>query len=545
MRYARMWSHLADSRACIAFLSSRVDAWPPTLADVEQAYRDLDDAYRERCRTHDGDDDNDNNEEEEENAAQSLIAYLIDDARAGDPYPGDMLADALGQALQRMAAGVMSQRWPQYRDPFAGRSVPRHAHGSGCVSSTAEGDLDYYVVVARRSDTVEAVLLAVIEGSGACAVAGASLLHEAPCDRIAASMPVDVAGLCPSVRPYAFLLPTFLGAIANVLHIAPQPAVDEDAMGSGEVIISGARHVADSLQPLPSLFDMPRSVIAALDEIDDRVYAWRQPDELGGLWIEPGQLALALSLAAGARAAGAVDPPPSSLADRAAAVYDGPLDAPGLCADAAALIAARIWRRVCADAADDMGRLPGAERLVDVALALDVAPTDVERAVPELLCGRLIEPAVRAMVRARGLGIVADVQTMDTSGHPALDPPVIEAMGVAARLAPEDDPTSNGVMVLADVIARQGGRVDVERDLSCSHRLAGALTRTLWPSASIDERAAWARLYAADPASHPDPPDVALLEALASRMGIQVGDHHRATAGALCGLLALAVHWPA
>ncbi|AJF97015.1 hypothetical protein TW95_gp0281 [Pandoravirus inopinatum] len=171
MRYARMWSHLADSRACIAFLSSRVDAWPPTLADVEQAYRDLDDAYRERCRTHDGDDDNDNNEEGEENAGQSLIAYLIDDARAGDPYPGDMLADALDQALQRMATGTMSQRWPQYRDPFAGRSVPRHVHGSGCVSSTAEGDLDYYVVVAHRSDTVEAVLLAVTKGSGACAVA--------------------------------------------------------------------------------------------------------------------------------------------------------------------------------------------------------------------------------------------------------------------------------------------------------------------------------------------------------------------------------------
>ncbi|AGO85404.1 hypothetical protein psal_cds_1145 [Pandoravirus salinus] len=537
-RYERMWSHLAASEACTAHMSTVASGWPPTLADVEQAYRDLDGAYRRRYRggDHTGGED----------PSQALIVYLVAEARAGYWSPGDILVDALVRTLERSASTMIASRhWPHCPDPFGGRSVPRHVHGSACVLSD-EIDVDYFVLVARRSDTAEAVLVAVPEAGRAHAIAAASLLHGSPHDRAAASMPVDAAGTCRCVRPCASMLPAFLGAVATVLRKPASALHPEDGIGERDVAIAdGARHVSFAVQAIPSLYDAPRGVIQALHEIDDGPYAWRQAEQLCGLWIEPGQLALALSLAAGARAATMVDPPASSLTDMAAAAYEGPLDAPGMCDEAKALVATRIWRRVCSTAADAMGRLPDGERLIDVALALGVAPTDAERAVPELLCGRLIEPAVRAMVRARGLGIVTDVQTMDAPDRRVLDVPAVQAMGVAARLAPDDDPTSNGVMVLADVIARQGGRVDVGRDLASSHHLAEALTRTLWPSASPDERAAWARLYAADPTSRPDPTDVALMEALALRMGIALGDHHRATAGALCGLLALAVHWPA
>lgn len=534
-RYRRMWQRLADSKACIAHMSGVASAWPPTLADVERAYRDLDAAHRRLChrgdRTCDGEDD----------PAQTLIAYLAAEARAGHPYPGDILADAVSRALKRSNTLIASRRWPHYPDPFGGRLVPRHVHGPACVSP-GEIDMDYFVVVACRSDTAEAVLMGVPEVGRARAIAGASLLHEAPPECVAASMPVDATDLCRCVRPYVAMLPAFLGAVATALHgpVLVLPPAD-GTKGEDDAVADGAWHVSSAMQAMPSLYDAPRSVVQAVDEIDARPYAWRQAEQLCGLWLEPGQLALALSLAAGTRAATTVDLPASSLADRAAAVYDGPLDAPGLCAEAGALVAARIWRRVCADGADGTGRLSDAERLVEIALALDLAPTDAERAVPELLCGRLIEPIVRATMRARGMGMVGDVHTPDTSGH-TLGALTVQAMAIAARLAPEEDPRTSGAVVLADAITQRGGRVNP--DITHSHSLAHVLTRTLWPSADRDERDAWARLYAADPTSQPDPADADLMEALALRMGIPADDHHRATAGALCGLLALAVHWP-
>lgn len=537
-RYRRMWRRLADSKACIAHMSTVASGWPPTLADVERAYRDLDAAYWRRChggdRTGDGEDD----------PAQTLIAYLAAEVRAGHPYPGDILADAVSRALERPHTLITSRRWPQYPDPFDGRSVPRHVHGSVCVSP-GDVDMDYFVLVACRSDAAEAVLMGVPEGGRARAIAGASLLHGASHKHIAASMPVDVTGLCRCVRRHASMLPAFLGAVATVLprraYRSHENNGQEDDDGGGDVLADGAWHVSSAMQVMPSLYDAPHSVIQAIDEIDDRPYAWRQAELLDGLWIEPGQLALALSLTAGARAATTVDPPALSLADRAAAVYDGPLDAPGLCTEAAALVAARIWRRVCADDADGKGQLPHGERLIEIALALDIAPTDAERAVPELLCGRLIEPIVRATMRARGMGMVGDVQVPDVSGH-ALGALTVQGMAIAARIAPEEDPRTSGAMVLADAITQRGGHVDP--NITHSHSLAEVLTRALWPSANRDERDAWTRLYAVDPTSRPDPGDAALMEALASRMGISVGDHHRATAGALCGLLALAVRWP-
>ncbi|AJF97010.1 hypothetical protein TW95_gp0276 [Pandoravirus inopinatum] len=542
-RYRRMWRRLADSDACVAHMSTVASGWPPTLADVERAYRDLDAAYRRRCHGSNPAGDS------EDDTAQTLIAYLAAEARAGRPYPGDILADAVVRTLERSSSTlVASQRWPHYPDPFGGRSVPRHVHGPACVAS-GEVDADYFVLAVCRSETAEAVLMSVPEGGRARAIAGASLLHDVSHKRIAASMPVDVTGLCRCVRPYATMLPTFLGAVATVLHRPaygpPEDGIEEDQDhdDDDDVIADGAWHVSSAMQAMPSLYDAPRSVVQAVDEIDDRPYAWRQAEQLCGLLIEPGQLALALSLAAGARAATMVDPPASSLADMAAAAYDGPLDAPGMCAEAGALVAARIWRRICAGSADDTGRLPGGGRLVEVALALDLAPTDAERAVPELLCGRLIEPIVRATMRARGMGMVGDVQPTDASSH-TLGALTVRGMAIAARLAPENDPMTSGAMVLADAIAQRGGCVDLDRDLSNSHRLAEVFTRTLWPSAGGDECDAWERLYAADHTSRPDPADVALLEALASRMGIPVDDHHQVTAGALCGLLALAVHWP-
>nr|UMO78375.1 hypothetical protein [Pandoravirus belohorizontensis] len=537
-RYRSMWRRLADREACITHMSTVASGWPPTLADVERAYRDLDAAYRRRCRGGDPIGDG------EDDAAQSLIAYLAAEARAGHPYPGDILADAVVRTLERSSSTLIaSRRWPHYPDPFGGRSVPRHVHGAACVES-GQVDADYFVLAVCRSDTAEAVLVSVPESGRARAIAGASLLHDVSHKRIAASMPVDVTGLCRCVRPYVTMLPAFLGAVATVLHRPAYGSPDDNGQEEEEdddVIADGAWHVSSAMQTMPSLYDAPRSVIRAVDEIDDRPYAWRQAEQLRGLWIEPGQLALAISLAAGTRAATMVDPPVSSLADRAAAAYDGPLNAPGLCAEAGALVAARIWRHVSAGGADGMGRLPEGERLVEIALALDLAPSEAERAAPELLCGRLIEPIVRATMRARGMGMVGDVKVTDVSGH-TLGALTVQGMAIAARLAPEEDPRTSGAMVLADAITRRGGHVDP--GITHSHRLAEVLTRTLWPSADRGECSAWARLYAADPTSRPDPDDVALMEALASRMGIPVDDHHRATAGALCGLLALAVRWP-
>ncbi|AGO83102.1 hypothetical protein pdul_cds_880 [Pandoravirus dulcis] len=534
-RYRRMWQRLADSKACVAHMSTVASGWPPTLADVERAYRDLDAAYRRRC--HGGDHIGDG----EDDPARTLITYLAAEARAGHPYPGDILADAVSRALERSNTLITSRRWPQYPDPFGGRLVPRHAHGSACVSS-GDIDVDYFVLVACRSDTAEAVLMGVPEAGRARAIAGASLLHEAPPECVAASMPVDATDLCRCVRPYVAMLPAFLGAVAAALHKPVLVLPSEDRVKEEDVALAdGAWHVSSAMQAMPSMYDAPHSVIQAVDEIDDRPYAWRQAEQLFGLRLEPGQLALALSLAAGTRAATMVDLPASSLADRAATAYDGPLDAPGLCAEAGALVAARIWRRVCADGADGKGQLPDGERLIEIALALDIAPTDAERAVPELLCGRLIEPIVRATMRARGMGMVGDVRVPDASGH-TLGALTVQGMAIAARLAPEEDPRTSGAVVLADAITQRGGHVDP--GITHSHSLAEVLTRTLWPSANRDECDAWARLYAADPTSRPDPDDAALMEALASRMGIPVDDHHRATAGALCGLLALAVHWP-
>ncbi|AVK76410.1 hypothetical protein pneo_cds_803 [Pandoravirus neocaledonia] len=534
-RYARMWKRLDDARACVAFLALALAAWPPTLVDVERVYRDIEAAHRRRYSIS-GDDPN---------AADTLIAYLAAEARAGHPCPGDILADALGQAVLRaMTVGVaMSKRWPHCPDPFGGRPVPRHVHGAGCVSSSspASGDFDYFLLVARRSDTAEAVLLSVPDDGDARAIAGVSLLHEIPCDRKAPTMPLDPTGLCPCVRPYAAFLPAFLGSVASVLHI-PTTALDNGDDAQSYVLADGIWQLVSALQPMPSLFDAPRKVVDVIDAIDDSPYAWRQAEQLCGIRIEPGQLALALSLAVGERAAAAIDLPMASLADMAGSVYAGPLDTPAMCAEAMALVATHIWRRVCAGAADARGQLPNADRLVGVALALGIVPSDAERAVPEFLCGRLMEPVVQAMMRARGFGTVANVPMADASTC-TLGAYAAEAMGVAARLSPDDNPVGDTI-ILAEVIQQRGGHIDTHEDLSSNYALACAFARTLWPSASAAERDAWTRLYGADPASRPDPADAALLIQLALRMGIRVDDHHRDTAAALCGLLALAVHWP-
>ncbi|AVK74804.1 hypothetical protein pqer_cds_382 [Pandoravirus quercus] len=515
-RYEHMWKGLARSFTCAFVLSARLSEWPPTPVDIEDAYRDMD--------------------HPQPDVPDLFVSYLVGQARAGYHYcVGRLLVDALVCALERTLIDHVSARWPGFADPFAGRAVPRttDGHGDGDKPSTVVAD--HFMVAAARQDTTEVVLITVTEDGAARAVAGASLVDGTPRDEIAVSVPVDVTGLCGGVCAYARFLPFFLGAIAAHFQYESQPAA-RPAVGPDT---NGVFNLVYALQEMPSLFDVPHNVVRVLDDLDAAPQVWWEAKVLCA-WIEPGQLALALSLAAGAQAVAAVDfSLPPSLADIAAVAYAGPLDAPGLCAEAAARVAVQIWRRVCASKADDEGRLPGAARLVEAAAALDVVPNASERLVPELLCGRLIEPVISVMGRARGLGPLARPPDARTD---ALDVAAVEAMGRASRLAADVDPGLGGVM--AGAVEKLGGRLDAAKDLGTGHRLAQALTQTLWPSADHDERAAWARLYAADPDSAPAPDDIALLSGLASRMGIEVNGHHRATAGALCGLLALAVHLP-
>ncbi|AGO84083.2 hypothetical protein psal_cds_392 [Pandoravirus salinus] len=517
-RYEHMWKGLARSFACVFLLSARLSEWPPTLVDIEDAYRRVD--------------------HPQPDVPDLFVSYLVGQARAGYHFcVGRLLVDALECALERTLIDHASARWPGFADPFAGRAVPRTTGGHGGDDDPVTV-VDYFVVAAAREDTTEVVLITVAEDGAARAVAGASLVDGTPRDQIAVSVPVGVAGLCGDVHAYARFLPSFLGAIAARFQYESQPATARPAV---EPDTNGVLNLVHALQEMPSLFDVPRAIVRVLDDLDAAPQVWWEAKVMCA-WIEPGQLALALSLAAGAQAVAAVDLSlPLSLADAAAAAYAGPLDAPGLCAEAAARVAVQIWRRVCASKADDEGRLPGAGRLVEAAVALGAVPSASERLVPELLCGRLVEPAIRAMGRARGL---APPARPPAARIDALDAAAIDAMGRASRLAADLDPTVGGVVAMAGTVEKLGGRLDAVEDLGTGHRLAQALTRMLWPSADHDERAAWARLYAADPESTPAPDDIALLSGLASRTRIKVNDHHRATAGALCGLLALAVHLP-
>jgi hypothetical protein len=528
-RYERLWSGIAESRECVALLSLVGGDWPPTPADVEHVYRATD---------HTG-----------TGAPGLFVRYLVAQARDGlHLYVTRLLADALVCARERLPIDGRPQRWPGFVEPFKGREMP-------CAAATdpTRAAVDYFITVADRCDTVEVILAATApvdpaaaagatdgdRSFGAYAVAGLSLASGTSCDRIVASMPIDVERLCGEVRPLARFLPAFLGAIAAHYQGSPKPA--EWPLVASET--DGVDHALVVLRDMPSFFDVPRHVADALLRVDPDERTWHEA-RLSCAWFDSGQLALAVSMAAGAKAAASLERTETclpSLAEMAAAAYEGPLDSPVLCAEAASIAAVCAWRRACADEADDWGRLPQAHRLVEAAVALGVIPTEAEESTPERLCGRLVEPAVLALMRARA--VHAPAAPRDWVERARWHQPIVNAMGRASRL-PSDLDLDNGQMaVIAGAIQEYaGGDPDAYQDLETGREAAEILTKILWPRPTVGEYAAWTRLYAADPLSEPHPDDVVTLSRLASRMGINVLDSHRETAGALCGLLALAVH---
>nr|UMO79425.1 hypothetical protein [Pandoravirus aubagnensis] len=83
------------------------------------------------------------------------------------------------------------------------------------------------------------------------------------------------------------------------------------------------------------------------------------------------------------------------------------------------------WKSVCIDAPDaTTGRLPRADRLVDVADALGVILTDAQLRYPERLCPDLLDTAARVGIAA-SYGAAPATPRLAPSGHPLFSQPAL------------------------------------------------------------------------------------------------------------------------
>lgn len=386
--YSALWRTLAADPGAVAAARRHAAGWPPTFVDVQRAYAALE---PESAFEH----------------ARQLDLEAVDDpvAAAAD------LALAVGAAARRAAkvARLVPSDFAGSVEPFpAAWYDVLDATGSAFVGGCDPG-VSYYVMAVQNDAYDRVVLFRVGDDGGATAVAiaatptGRSLLDPGAAEMVR----LDGA---PALEPHSVVLPSFLHALVydaiDTSRRIQEARESDDAEALSrlsrtadlfEPLPAGAAQVRRALLPVPSRFAVPDAIYDYIARSGPNAIDIWLDGEISGAWLDECRLVLALRLFAGqleARATGGLLPrKPLSLANAAAAAYQGPLRRGMMPEEALDRASVYAWQGACAAPASASGLLPGAARLLDVAHLWGHAASAAEASRPELLCVPLADLA--------------------------------------------------------------------------------------------------------------------------------------------------------
>ncbi|AGO83335.1 hypothetical protein pdul_cds_1056 [Pandoravirus dulcis] len=355
---------IAAAAVAEAARAGRISGWPPTFADVQSVYAELEPA-----------------------TAGLHVARIEQQNAANLRHAGQALGSALAQAVRRRAA-IASL------DPSA-FSLVADAHALApslaCAPASPYYLLRFYV---NTEAWVMLVNLAPRPGQGPLVLA-ISIPDDARRIRYRARVAAPAHSLTAALQPLMGQMGLFLAALARSAPWEDPVPLDAPSSSILEPLPAGAAQIDALMVPVPSSLALPSAVQYALTLIGPENVSDIDDGALYGTEVDECHLALAIRLFVGqidARAMAAVArrQARTSLTERAAAVYTGPLDplmAPHQVLDRAAAYA---WRRTCAAPALPDGHLADSERLVEAAAlwGIDVDPSVAARR-PELLCSQL------------------------------------------------------------------------------------------------------------------------------------------------------------
>lgn len=368
--YDGLWEGLtwgngvAAAAVAEAARDGRVSGWPPTFADVQRVYAELEPA-----------------------TAGLHVARLEQQSAANPRHAGQSLGSALAQAVRRRVA-VASLDPSAFSLVADARAL---APSLACAPASPYYLLRFYV---NTETWVMLVNLAPQPGQGTLVLA-ISIPDDARRIRYRSRMAAPAYSLTTALQPVMGQMGLFLAALARPAPWEDPVPLDAPSSSILEPLPAGAAQIDALMVPVPSSLALPSAVQYALTLIGPEHANDVDDGALYGTEVDECHLALAIRLFVGqidARAMATVArrQARASLTERAAAVYTGPLDprlAPHQVLDRAAAYA---WRRTCAAPALPDGHLADSERLVEAAAlwGIGVDPSVAARR-PELLCGQL------------------------------------------------------------------------------------------------------------------------------------------------------------
>ncbi|AGO85821.1 hypothetical protein psal_cds_1397 [Pandoravirus salinus] len=369
------WGSGAAAVVAEAARAGRISGWPPTFADVQAVYAEMEPAT----------------------AGRHMARIEDESAVSGPAIAGQSLGMALGQAVRRQAALASM-------DPSAltlATDARDLAQSLACTPTGAYYVLRFYV------DSEAWVMLVNLtpQPGHSPLVSAISMPDDAHRFRYRMHVAAPPFSVSPALQPLIDRVAPFLASLARP---APwEEPVPLDALSSLllEPLPTGAAQIDALMVPVPSSLALPSGVQYALTLIGRENANAVDDASLYGAQVDECHLALAVRLFAGqidARLAGASArrQAQTSLVQAAAAAYNGPLDLGLVSRDVLDRAAAYAWQRTCRAPSLPNGRLRDSARLVEAAAVwgVGVDPLVVARR-PELLCHQLAPLAV-ARLRA-------------------------------------------------------------------------------------------------------------------------------------------------
>jgi hypothetical protein len=409
--YRALWTALLQDPDALDAVAATARAWPPTVADVAETFASI----------------GTGGDPHVSNAVARQWTRSVGD----DPRLARHLVHLVGEAVRRVLFSHREERVAQAFGPeWAAALMP----SSPSLLGGCDPRRRYYILHAG-TDQIDAALLFVIDPEGTVSLVDSAI--TTPGRPRTEYETYDAARVNPErgrdaqeVTPEALgrfvdmtvedLTPMrlFLACLAQTTPFDPTIGDTEEESFDIEwldplllmPLPAGAQQVLDAMtdiddergNPMPQrVRDFIENVIEStppragatrpeLDLIDDAIE---------GVLLDECQLVGALQLFAGqirARAAiPKVEPRPqtATLRDLAVAAYRGPLTSRLIPREILEPAALNAWATTCAGRAPPSGRLPGADRLLDVASLWGVPTRNAHLVRPELLCDALADVA--------------------------------------------------------------------------------------------------------------------------------------------------------
>jgi len=365
--YRVLWSALAsDPKALEAVLQlssvHKGSEWPPTFVQVQEAYAAVAPNAEDRLKAFDK-----YALQNELDAAQYMVTILGNEVR------------------KRFAA--LPTEWEPLVDRYAGTDA----------LDECDRGRHYFILETDRGNEIEMLLLVEKSPDGQVVDVGDVTVPSGPLQiTVSKESGIHVVNAYNHSEPRTKYLPGDVSDSMAMLFLAALPT----QLGATGTIMdpppAGLTQVRQAMVDVDKYSRLPDNV---RDHLKRR---WNKSEwsiyPMRAVWLNACQLTIALRLFQGQLYARTFkeenQPFQQTLASMAAMAHQGEFPRGLLLPEAPEQLrhraAAQVWQTTCAAPASmPLGRLSGAGRLIDVARIFDIAPTQAQLEMPELLCSDL------------------------------------------------------------------------------------------------------------------------------------------------------------